>query len=69
MPCQTKDQDIRQLFERFGEVDSVKIITEKDTGKSKGCGFIVMPNIDHAHDAIGMLKGSMVGNWQIIVTG
>ena len=41
---QTQEDDLRELFEEFGTVDSVKIIMDRDTGRSKGYGFVEMPD-------------------------
>ena len=38
------DDDLRQLFESYGEVDTIRIITDRDTGQSRGFGFVEMPD-------------------------
>ena len=38
------EQQLKELFEEFGEVSSVKIVTDRETGRSRGFGFIEMPN-------------------------
>ncbi len=48
----TTEQDLRDLFEDFGEVDTVKIIMNRDTHKSKGFGFVEMPNDEEGEAAI-----------------
>ena len=50
------ENDVRQLFETFGEVTSVKIITDKYTGQSRGIGFIEMTNKKEALAAISDLN-------------
>ena len=40
----TSEDDLRSAFEAYGEVDSAKIITDRDTGRSKGFGFVEMPD-------------------------
>ena len=40
----TNDADLKELFQEYGEVSSAKVITDRDTGKSRGFGFIEMPN-------------------------
>jgi len=52
----TQEDDLRQVFEEFGQVDSVKIIQDEFTGRSKGFGFVEMPNDDEAHGAIEALN-------------
>jgi len=49
--------DLRQAFEAFGQVTSVKIITDKYTGDSRGFGFVEMPNSSEAQSAISGLDG------------
>lgn len=52
------EADLRTAFSAYGEVDSVRIITDRDTGRSKGFGFIEMPNDSEANAAIQALNGS-----------
>ena len=52
----TREDDLRHAFEEFGAVDTVKIIMDKFTGRSKGYGFVEMPNDDEALAAIADLK-------------
>jgi RNA recognition motif-containing protein len=63
----TKEESLRQLFEEFGEVSSVKIVTDHETGKSKGFGFVEMPNDDEAQNAIDELNESQFDNATIVV--
>jgi len=51
------DQALRQLFEAYGTVDTVNIITDRDTGRSKGFGFVEMPETQAAKAAIEGLNG------------
>ena len=53
----TEDQ-IRQAFEGFGEVTSVNIITDRDTGRPRGFGFVEMASEDSARAAIAGLNGT-----------
>jgi RNA recognition motif-containing protein len=53
----TTDNDLRQAFEAFGGVTSVRIIKEMFTGRSKGFGFIYMPNNHQANHAMIELNG------------
>lgn len=62
------DQQLRELFEQHGEVASAKIITDKFTGRSKGFGFVEMPNDGDAGNAINALNGSSVKSRNISVT-
>ena len=63
----THEDVLRDVFEQFGEVDSVKIIIDRDTGRSKGYAFVEMPDDDDANTAIENLNDSMLDGRQIIV--
>ena len=54
---EVKEEDLKKEFEAFGQVESVKIIQDNYTGKSKGFGFVEMPNNSEAQAAIEGLKG------------
>ena len=51
------EQDVRQLFESYGAVDTIRIITDRDTGHPRGFGFVDMPDIRAAQSAIQGLQG------------
>ena len=51
------EEDLRQLFEEFGQIESVKIIKDHYSGRSKGFGFIEMPDRAGAENAIKSLEG------------
>ena len=53
----TTEDSLNTLFSSFGDVDSVKLITDRETGRAKGFGFIAMPNDDQANKAIEELNG------------
>ena len=57
----TSDHDIRQLFEPYGAVDTINIITDKYTGNSRGFGFVEMPDSTAAKAAIQGLQGKALG--------
>ena len=57
----TSEDDLRQQFERFGTVGRVDVISDRETGRSKGFGFVEMPNSDEANAAIQALDGANVG--------
>jgi RNA recognition motif-containing protein len=63
-----QDDDLRGFFEGYGEVASAKIITDKFTNKSRGFGFVEMPNDAEAAKAIAELNGGMVEGRTISVT-
>ena len=58
----TNEDDLRQQFERFGTVSRVDIISDRETGRSKGFGFVEMPNSEEAGAAIQELDGASVGD-------
>ena len=62
-----KDQDLSNLFASHGEVTSAKIVNDKFTNRSKGFGFVEMPNDDQAQAAITALNGSEVDGRNIVV--
>jgi RNA recognition motif-containing protein len=61
------EAELKELFEEYGEVTSAKIIFDKYSGKSKGFGFVEMPNDAEAKKAIEELNGSEVQGRKIIV--
>ena len=62
-----KDQDLANMFASFGEVASAKIVTDKFTQRSKGFGFVEMPNDAEAQAAIAQLNGSEVEGRNLVV--
>jgi RNA recognition motif-containing protein len=62
-----KDQDLNDLFTPFGEVASAKIVLDKFTQRSKGFGFVEMPNDEQAQAAIAQLNGSEVDGRNLVV--
>jgi RNA recognition motif-containing protein len=67
LPYQTTEQELADLFGQVGQVDSATVITDRDSGRSKGFGFVEMSNDDEARRAIDQLNGTVLGNRQIIV--
>ena len=55
LPYQTDDSQLAQIFTEYGEVSSSKIIIDRDTGRSKGFGFVEMANTAEAKKAIAEL--------------
>ena len=53
----TTDHDLRQLFDPYGVVDEIRVIMDRDTGRSKGFGFVEMPESAAATAAIKGLNG------------
>jgi len=67
LPFSLGEADLRESFEAYGAVDSVKIIMDKFTGRSKGFGFVEMANDDEAQKAIDELNGATVQGRAIVV--
>ena len=55
------ESELRDAFSAFGEVSSVKILMDRETGRSRGFGFVEMPNQSEAETAIAQLNGKDVG--------
>jgi RNA recognition motif-containing protein len=64
---QTTEQELADLFGQVGQVVSATVITDRDSGRSKGFGFVEMSNDDEARKAIDQLNGTILGSRQIIV--
>ncbi len=54
------DEDLRKLFSDFGTVAESKIVSDRDTGRSKGFGFVEMPNDAEGEEAIKQLNGKEI---------
>jgi len=67
LPYQTTGQDLSDLFGQIGEVTDATVITDRETGRSKGFGFVEMSNSQEAQSAIQQLNGTMLGNRTITV--
>jgi len=63
----TNEDELRQLFESYGQVDRVSIMTDRDTGRSRGFGFVEMSSNEDGEKAIAGLNGSQVGGRTINV--
>lgn len=60
LPYSVDEDELRGMFEAFGEVDSVNVIIDRDTGRSKGFGFVEMPDDAKAKEAISKLDGQTI---------
>ncbi len=58
LPFRTTEADLESMFSPYGEVSSAAIITDRDTGRSRGFGFVEMPDAASARKAIEELEGS-----------
>lgn len=55
---ETRDDGLRQAFSAYGTVDTAQVVMDRETGRSRGFGFVEMPNADEARKAIAALNGS-----------
>lgn len=63
----TNEDELRQIFEAYGQVDRVSILTDRDTGRSRGFGFVEMTSDEDGEKAITALNGSQFGGRTINV--
>ena len=68
LPYHTTEHDLIDLFEQVGQVTEVSVITDRDTGRSKGFGFVEMSDQQAARTAIERLNGTLLGNRTITVS-
>ncbi len=61
------DSDLRELFEEHGAVESAQVIMDRDSGRSKGFGFVEMPNDQEAQAAMNALNGQEVNGRALTV--
>ena len=67
LPYDLDDQELEEIFEKFGTVKSAKVTIDRETGKSRGFGFVEMPNTDEAKDAIENLNDISLGKKPLVV--
>jgi RNA recognition motif-containing protein len=67
LPFGLEEAELKEIFEEYGEVASAKIISDKFSGRSKGFGFIEMPDEDNAKRAIDELNGAELDGRTIVV--
>ena len=63
----TEEETLREAFEQYGEVSSAKIIMDRETGRSKGFGFVEMPNDSQAMEAMEALNDTDLDQRTIVV--
>lgn len=61
------ENDLRDVFEEYGSVSDVKVITDKYSGRSKGFGFVIMDDDSEAKNAMNELNGSALANREMVV--
>lgn len=67
LPFSTTEEELHELFSSFGPIASVRIVTDKFTGMSKGFGFVEMENADDARKAVEGLNGKALNGRTLIV--
>ena len=67
LPYSVRDSDLEQAFGQFGAVTSAKVMMERDTGRSKGFGFVEMGNDAEAQAAISGMNGQPLGGRSVVV--
>src|SRR5918995_659596 len=67
LPYSVRDSDLEQAFSQFGTVTSAKVMMERDTGRSKGFGFVEMGSDEEAQAAIKGMNGQQVGGRGLVV--
>ena len=67
LPYSVRDSDLEQSFSQFGAVTSAKVMMERDTGRSKGFGFVEMGSDAEAQATIGGMNGQPLGGRNIVV--
>ena len=68
LPDSLTEEELRSMFAAFGEIESIKIIKDRTSGRSKGFGFIEMPSNSEADQAIKSLNGNFIAGNCIKVT-
>lgn len=67
LPFNTTNADLENLFGEYGAVDSAAVITDRETGRSRGFGFVEMTGSDEARKAIEELNGTDMGGRALTV--
>jgi hypothetical protein len=67
LPYSYRDDDLQQAFSQYGAVSSAKVMMERDTGRSKGFGFVEMGSAAEAQAAIQGMNGQQVGGRGLVV--
>ena len=68
LSLETGESEVRELFGQFGDVDDVNLITDRETGRPRGFGFVEIRNDQAAREAISALDGKEVGGRQLKVS-
>lgn len=67
LPFETSERELRNSFERFGRVSSVRLPIDRSTGRLRGIAFVAMPRLDDADEAIKRMNGATIGGRRLVV--
>lgn len=67
LPWRTSEEELRNMFEAYGRVDSSSIVKDRETDRSRGFGFVEMPDRNEAQNAIDALNGTDMGGRALVV--
>ncbi len=67
MPYSMNEDELRELFGAYGAVTSVRLVTDRETGRAKGFGFVEMANDAEANAAIEAINGNKQGGRELVV--
>ncbi|MBD3893807.1 RNA-binding protein [Hydrogenophaga sp.] len=67
LPYTVRDEDLQQAFSAYGAVNSAKVMMERDTGRSKGFGFVEMASDSEAQSAVEGMNGQSLGGRSLVV--
>lgn len=67
LPFNVTDVELRALFEPYGSIEAASVVTDRDTGRSRGFGFVSMPNQEEGEKAMAALNGKDEGGRPLIV--
>ena len=67
LPYDLYDDELMEIFEKFGTITSAKVAIDKETGKSRGFGFVDMPNAEEAREAVEGLNDISLGTKPLVV--
>ena len=67
LPYAVDRDELRDIFAAYGEVAAARVVIDRESGRSKGFGFVEMPNDEEAKKAIDALNGSDIGGRKAVV--
>ena len=67
LPFEASEREVRNSFERYGRVSSVRLPIDRSTGRTRGIAFVAMPRLDDADEAIKRMNGAEIGGRRLVV--